>query len=226
MKYRRRAIAMAGTVATVATAVIALLPTPRATADSCPTVALIGARGSGQAATDSGGFGPQVASVSAAFSAKARAAGWSVDQNPVKYDAVNVVSAWVVAQPGIYDASVALGRENVIGQVGRYYWDCQGRTRVVLAGYSQGAQVVGDALEKMFANYPRYASIVDGMAMLGDPAFKGSASYYNSGNFDATLNGVFASVRGRARSLTWNQGQRVPATALRTTPSATGVGSS
>ena len=129
--------------------------------------------------------------------------------SPVKYDAVNVVSLWVVANKGIYDSSVALGRENVIGQVGRYYWDCGGKTRVVLAGYSQGGDVVGDALEKMFAKYPKYVSIVDGVIMLGDPKFKASASHYNSGNYITNLNGVYASVHGVKRSLSASQGQRV-----------------
>ena len=148
--------------------------------NDCAPVMFIAARGSGEA--------PQAdwTSPSAYANDKYQGAGaelWSLYQqlqqrspgyiafDPVMYPASNVF-ALVDGNFRLYTASVASGASTVVSDIQLMDAACQGQPHhYVLAGYSQGAWVIHDALHALAAARPSKLGEISGVALFGDPDF-------------------------------------------------------
>jgi hypothetical protein len=148
----------------------------------CADVYLIGSRGSGQepAGRDAyHGLGAEVYQFSARFAADLRSAGRSYAYLANPYPAVAIspgganADGWmwnlaglVTKLPvGAYDSSVAAGVTGVLAEVRTVIATCPA-TDVLLAGYSQGAQVAGDAYQQLTGEERTH---VLGVFLLADP---------------------------------------------------------
>jgi cutinase len=126
---------------------------------ACSSVSIIGVRGSGQTA-----FGDQVGGVVEAVSSEIAAIGGSVSQLALDYPAVSISDNFGLALfNGDYNRSVAAGTANLSGILDDLGSQCP-RTVIVLVGYSQGAQVIKDAMADRDP-IDRIASVV----LLADP---------------------------------------------------------
>jgi fibronectin type 3 domain-containing protein len=189
---------------------------------SCPDYFLIGSRGSGQAFDDQyDGLGSQLAPFSAGFQQELPAGTtYGYEGNP--YPAVAVApslsnpDSWMWGIPnaigaatglsiGQYASSVqqgvaflvsnnqvmASGTNSDIGEVQDILETCS-NTQILLAGFSQGAQVAGDAYQDLTgADSPLTAAQqarILGVFLLADPRFNGNDSS-DMGNFTAGSHG-------------------------------------
>jgi hypothetical protein len=148
----------------------------------CVSVYLIGSRGSGEepAGRDAyRGLGPEVYQFSARFAADIKPAGQSYAYLANPYPAVAIspgganADGWmwnlaglIVTLPlGDYDASAALGSADILAAARRIIATCPD-TRILLAGFSQGAQVTGDAYQLLS---PAERAHLLGVFLLSDP---------------------------------------------------------
>jgi hypothetical protein len=148
----------------------------------CVSVYLIGSRGSGEepAGRDAyHGLGPEVYQFSARFAADIKPAGQSYRYLANPYPAVAIspgganADGWMWNLAGLitklplgdYDASAALGATDILEATRRIISTCQD-TRILLAGFSQGAQVTGDAYQLLS---PADRTHVLGVFLLSDP---------------------------------------------------------
>lgn len=160
---------------------------------SCPAVQLLGVAGSGET-----GLGPTVKAFSDALHTRVQArAASAAPPISLDYPAVSVtpdiskifndfpgqfdrartaVQAFLRDPNGKYMRSVRSGVQGLVTRLGeelRKRCVVKGTTKFVLAGYSQGAHVVGDALEKLSSSLrPRIAQVV----LFADPRFPGGQS--------------------------------------------------
>ncbi|MCS3782323.1 cutinase family protein [Tsukamurella ocularis] len=124
---------------------IPALAAPAAAAPECADYTFIGAAGSGEGHS-AGGLGATVNSAAQAFASRARAAGKTVAIRPIYYPAAAVPTR--VDQFGGFLASMNTGAANTQGDVDIVLKACPS-TKVVLAGYSQGASAVHRALQRL-----------------------------------------------------------------------------
>jgi len=135
-------------------------PAPSASADGCPDVEVIFARGTGEP--------PGIGSVGQAFvdSLSSRVGGKSVGVYPVNYPAtLNVLHA-------------AAGANDAIGHMNHMAANCP-NTRIVLGGFSQGAYVMdlvtGAPMPSLGFDgppAPDIANDVAAVAVFGNPAYR------------------------------------------------------
>lgn len=160
-------LAVAATCAALAPA--QALPPTRAQVltTGCASVTIIGARGSGQPQVEAGrgalsGFGEQVAAV-ATEATKGLHAPTTVRYDPLVYPAVgaNPTSIATLA----YTQSVNAGAAALKSRVGDFARLCPS-TKIVLIGFSQGAQVVHQGAAGLA---PGTAGHISGVALLADP---------------------------------------------------------
>lgn len=155
---------------------------------ACPPYEVIGARGSGQEKKkDELNMGPEVHSFYASL--QGLLGSGVVKGYGLQYPAVGVKSRAGVAAflhlGGSYTDSVREGADEVLQQIQiRRNSGCRS-TKFILAGYSQGAQVMGDALRK-----PQVLRAVAAVALFGDPYFNAD-SWSARGGFDSSLYGIF-----------------------------------
>jgi hypothetical protein len=141
--------------------------------DSCgANVLFFGARGSDEPDDDAiVGFGRTVYKSYGAMSKAFRPL--NVVAEPVDYAAVSVLDALKTGGAD-YVASRSAGFESLLAKLGEWYDKCP-NYKFVLAGYSQGADVVGDVMADLIAsNSPRDKAIlgrVVAAAMIGDPRY-------------------------------------------------------
>ncbi len=143
------------------------------TATECPDVHLLGLRGSGQARGDFGGLGDQIGPFADELRAQARREGLSLEVSSVDYDAVGVAvgigSDYLGTSEFGYSDSVERGRERIEDRLtndDRH--DClAGETDFVLAGFSQGAEVIRHLLDDAPEARERVAAVM----LYGDPLF-------------------------------------------------------
>ena len=148
----------------------------------CVSVYLIGSRGSGEepAGRDAyRGLGPEVYQFSARFAADVRPTERTYGYLANPYPAVAIspgganADGWMWNLAGLvakvplgdYDASAAVGVADVLAATRQVISACPD-TRVLLAGYSQGAQVSGDAYQLLT---PAERAHVLGLFLLSDP---------------------------------------------------------
>lgn len=109
----------------------------------------------------------------------------------VHYPAVDVISvsgagaALHIGFLGKYTDSVREGTKDAESRIWARHARCP-HTRFILSGYSQGAQAVGDALERK----PAIQKLVAAAAFFGDPYFNAN-SWSSRGSFDSASYGAF-----------------------------------
>lgn len=176
-----------------------------AAAASCATYEFIGARGSGEDPTPDYtqgapggdfGMGSEIFNV---YDQVAKLVGpANISPYGVHYPAVSFGQGWDVPADlnglgaflgigplGAYTASVKQGTADVENQINSAHAACPS-TMFVLAGYSQGAQAVGDALQRMSS---ADLALVAGAVLFGDPYFDAD-SWAARGSFKANRYGV------------------------------------
>ena len=155
------------------------------TAAACPFLLFIGARGSGDAVTKKQGLGKPGAAMEAALAKWVPAFNYRVEH--VDYPAVSVLDTkWRnilngvgafgrIGFVGAYHDSVVVGKKWLRQRLVQVVGQCGSRTTIVLSGYSQGAQVVGDVLQgQSSAPLPdNVRKQIAGAALFGDPYFNG-----------------------------------------------------
>jgi PKD repeat protein len=172
-----------------------LSQTAMAAGGSCPDYLFIGARGSGQTyqRTKAGdyGVGSTVYSFYQYLTDDLYGSGLDIELDPVPeppYEANSVASKVTDAAaffhlPGSYEDSVKTIEPWVTNEVETRLAACPG-TKVILSGYSQGAQGVADALQRDIN-----PSVVIGAAFFGDPYFN-PKSPGDRGSFDSERVGI------------------------------------
>jgi Cutinase len=146
-----------------------------AQAMACPKMQFIGVRGSGEHS----GFGHTVGSVLSHVNAQA-----GVGNQTIDYWAVNV-NPWEPKYFFNYMTSVKQGVENLDDAVTSFRTAC-GTTPMILAGYSQGAEVI----DHWLSSGPSLANVV-GVALFGDPRFSpNNGAPIDQGSYNRSLFGV------------------------------------
>ena len=168
-----------------ATGILAAAEAPDAGAyggGDCAPVMFIGARGSGETPQsnwefpssyndkDEYGFGAELWSL---YQQLQQRAPGEIAFYPVMYPADNVFPDLVNGNLKLYEASVASGASTLVSDIQLVDHACQGQPHhYVLAGYSQGAWVIHDALHTLAAADPSALAEISGVALFGDPDFQ------------------------------------------------------
>lgn len=159
---------------------------------ACPPFEVLGARGSGQDKTEAErrrdeNMGPEIHSFYGSL--RTLLGSGAVKGYGVQYPAVDALSragaAAAIHLGGAYTDSVREGAADVKQRIGIRRASGCGATKFILAGYSQGAQVMGDVLRD-----PGIRKSVAAVALFGDPYFNGD-SQSARGDYDPSLYGVF-----------------------------------
>lgn len=121
---------------------------------------------------------------------KSRANGLEVATEELEYDAVGGIENMLGAKlswsgVGQYQHSANRGVSNLLAEISTKVQQCPDR-KIILGGYSQGAQVVGDSLYLLGDSYTKNISYI---ALFGDPRFN-PTSYAAQGSFSGTNGGV------------------------------------
>ena len=121
---------------------------------------------------------------------------------PNTYPAVGSLSATVggyLKLPAAYHNSVVTGRIWLRSQLHVWQERCAGKTRLILTGYSQGAQVTGDVVQEPGLVTGELKNMLLGVVLFGDPYFNGSDARADRGDYRRGLDGVLASPKPRPR---------------------------
>lgn len=165
---------------------------------SCP-LTFVGVRGSGETQNSAGGFGDTIDAVRKQVQALVPTA----SARAIDYPAISIPAARLqdVTYSLRYANSISDGRKQLAAFLRDWYGRCGTSGWLVLAGYSQGAHVVGDVMTENSWVSSAVRARVAGVVLIGDPRFRGDA-VYGVGDFDRRLNGVATGVyASRAVSL-------------------------
>jgi hypothetical protein len=184
----------------VATLVLTLMSALSATAATCSSLLVIGARGSGEPFTsEQSGMGKVSFAAYQQIKARvpdAQAYGLPFRAVAVVPDTVNAVGSryW----PSVTEGSIIL--RNIVNQsVG----SCPNQ-RIVLIGYSAGAHVIADTLPQ-FGVEPHIRSRINAILLFGEPRFNPDSAV-DRGDYNHSLKGIFPSfgiTSVRTTSSTW-----------------------
>lgn len=162
-----------------------------AEAVSCPPLRFFGVRGSAETKNDWSGYGHTVWDVKKTVLAQvpdATAEEVNYPAIPVVYPSAKHFLSFLNYISYQYHRSEITGIKNLTKTVNAFISACPS-SYVAMAGYSQGAQVVGDTfLSHMTA---AQQARVAGIIMLGDADFNGHSSV-DIGSYSSGLNGVWA----------------------------------
>jgi hypothetical protein len=136
--------------------------TTGSTTATCPSIKFFGVRGSGE--TDA--YGIPIGAFAAELAYRLHQAGVSYSAEPIDYPAIAVLYA-AQEYGTAYKNSVTSGENQLETALILFWHDCPGH-KVILAGYSQGAHVVGDIADNL---KPGYRKLVAAVALFGDPRF-------------------------------------------------------
>lgn len=137
--------------------------------DDCPSVLVIGARGSGQAFDSNGptlGLGAEVRGFADALADLLAPKGMTTAAWAIPYPAVPVSEA-LTGDPDIF-TSVEQGSFFGAAMVDDTLGQCAGVTQIVIAGYSQGAMAARETAERV-AEWSRWA--VSALVLVADPEY-------------------------------------------------------
>ncbi|MCL2516166.1 MAG: cutinase family protein [Microbacteriaceae bacterium] len=172
-------------------------------ARTCPAYEFVGARGSGEdngiaeskrytAKNPTYGMGGEVADVYRRVAETAQAAGVQLVPFGVPYPAVgiDVVSGATLSTGslGVYTKSVELGAHAAAAEIERVARSCAS-TQVIVAGYSQGAQALVDAVQSLT---PGARAHVVAAVFFGNTYFTASNPRDDYGSYDPDLDGYLA----------------------------------
>jgi cutinase len=160
----------------------------------CGDLKFFGARGSGQASDDHGGYGKEIAST-LTFLNNLLPARTNLQSQAVDYPAIAVkwwLPSYYVAD---YQASKDAGVQSLQFDVRQYIRNCPTKP-IILAGYSQGADVVGDTFLSLDLDEKAHIAAV---IMFGDPKFNPAKSQnkVNQGNYKYWFGVATQPVLGR-----------------------------
>jgi hypothetical protein len=211
----------------VALSVLALLSLgaharPAFAAAPCPDYLFLGATGSGgnNAGPQNHGMGTIVNDVydrvTKQLGSQSETSSLNIEPEPVNYPAtgvgpsfnlledINGVGSFLHLGPlGDYQASVLQGTEEAIKDVNNFMSRCGSNgAKVILSGYSQGAQAIADAVEGKAnkSGVKMDTSGIVGAAFFGDPYFN-PRSDADEGDFDPGRQGVLGKRGEYPRSL-------------------------
>jgi predicted esterase len=195
----------------------ALATSSRSTTLVCPSIQIFGVRGSGETAGGPyNGFGQTVQNVYARINniAAFSYGGASVSAQAIDYPAVAVGDGFS-SYGTVYRGSVDAGIVALDAALARYRSGlCSTITSTIVIGYSQGAQVVGDALASLPKNL-RQINIA-AVVLIADPRFNGvdqrmtlgeinsqNSSGIDFGNYDSRENGIAQRLSPWASPRVW-----------------------
>jgi hypothetical protein len=164
----------------------------------CPSYMVIDSRGSGEAA---GIISPPGKAFAAEFETLHRPARIAVLANP--YPAVSILGGWRevlnllgaklgIGPLGAYHGSVVAGEKWLQSNIAFETGTCPS-TKLLLTGYSQGAQVTGDVYQRDISSVERQHILA--VVLFGDPYFDSSDSANDRGNFAHDGRGGILGVR-------------------------------
>ena len=166
--------------------------------DACPAAAVLASRGSGDTPGKDKGLGaPGLAFFTVLDQLDPGVQPWA---NP--YNAVSIFSldprklingAGALTQTsglhvGAYHDSVVDGEKRLTAKIAATVAACQAKTKIVLVGYSQGAQVTADVFERSLSDSER--SEVAAVVLFGDPYFNGGNRAVDRGSFSGRRDGL------------------------------------
>lgn len=179
-------------------------------ADGCPEAFFIGARGSGQNGVAGGplNMGSQVESAYRHFSryvhATPLANGLPGRAAPLGVDYPAVPAITYLFSPAEYEASVAAGRDDLLTKIDRVTARCGPTTRFVLAGFSQGAHVVTEAL---WSVPTKHRAQIEAVVLIASPVYQHGEARKQLGGADPSWRGLLGPsdlpdwVKGRSADL-------------------------
>jgi hypothetical protein len=145
---------------------------------ACSNVEFIGVRGSGESYSGNYGMGNQIAPLFERVRAR-KPYNQSLQSYGLEYQAINVAEWWKA--PG-YFFSVWEGDEHLENRIHNEVSAC-GSMKILVAGFSQGAHVVGDVIENFSKANDGALSHIYGVAMYGDPRFSKDDTATARGNY-------------------------------------------
>jgi hypothetical protein len=152
---------------------------------ACSNVELIGVRGSGESYSGNFGMGNQIGNLYERVSAR-RPSGQTLQSYGLEYQAINVAEWWNAFG---YFPSVWEGDEHLEHRIKADASACGGM-KILVAGFSQGAHVVGDTIENLANKNDSSLSHVYGVALYGDPRFSKDDHATARGNYDPNHWGI------------------------------------
>ncbi|MEA2272489.1 MAG: hypothetical protein QOI98_1197 [Solirubrobacteraceae bacterium] len=176
--HRRRRLRRTLACAVVATAAwLALGAVAPATGLACSAAEFIGVRGSGEDYNTNYGMG---ATIKGVYDRLARHVpkGKKLQRYGLDYPAVAI--DW---QAPAYFWSVGTGKSNLENRLHSDASACP-TMKFVISGFSQGAHVVGDAIEELTRNNDGVVSHIAGVAIYGDPRFSKDDTATARGDYD------------------------------------------
>ena len=157
-------------------ALAALAP---ATGLACSNVELIGVRGSGESYSGNYGMGYEIAGLYEKVKAR-KPSTQTLQSYGLEYPAVNVAEWWNAWD---YFPSVWEGDEHLESRIKADAAACSSM-KILVAGFSQGAHVVGDTIENLANSNSSSLSHVYGVALFGDPRFNPEDKATARGNYN------------------------------------------
>ena len=156
-----------------------------AIAPDCHAVKFIGVRGSGDTSST---LGVIASGISDALAAQAHDVGVDYGSYGLPYTAVGI-DVWKPTMPLAYWLSERQGRNMLRAYIKKQTQDCVSE-HLVVEGYSQGAQVVGDVFSKGVGGLSASElTHVTAVVLVADPRFN-SREPYDAGGFQEGRNGI------------------------------------
>jgi cutinase len=182
LRHTRRLLVGGFLAVAVWTALAALAP---ASGWACSNVEFIGVRGSGESYSGNFGMGTQIGNMFERV--RARKPGTQTLQSyGLEYQAVNVAEWWNAWN---YFPSVWEGDEHLENRIKGDASACSGM-KILVAGFSQGAHVVGDTIENLTNKNDGSLGHIYGVALYGDPRFSKDDHATARGNYNADHYGL------------------------------------
>lgn len=215
MKRTLIALAIAGFVGASLTAVATPTAARAGGLENCADYEFVAVRGSGETSSDHDGAGRTLKSAYTALHAQLDHMGYTSALDVVDYQAVALGPIeqleGATNTTGPYTASVGDGVENLTQAIGDVQEQCSD-SKIILGGYSQGAQVIDETLDMKThgvydtitaesyvlwetAHYTPVSSStansIAGVLLFGDPKFNGSDTTVNDSTDDPDHHGVW-----------------------------------
>ena len=146
---------------------------------ACSSVEFIGVRGSGESYSGNFGMGNQIGNLFERARAR-KPSSQTLQSYGLEYPAINVAEWWKAIG---YFPSVWEGDEHLEKRIKADAASCGGM-KILVAGFSQGAHVVGDTIENLTNKNDASLSHIYGVALYGDPRFNPSDRATARGNYN------------------------------------------
>jgi hypothetical protein len=152
-----------------------------APADSwaCSNVEFIGVRGSGESYSGNFGMGNQIGNLFERVRAR-KPSSQTLQSYGLEYQAINVAEWWNAIG---YFPSVWEGDEHLENRIKADASACSSM-KILVAGFSQGAHVVGDTIENLTNKNDSSLGHIYGVALYGDPRFSKDDHATARGNYN------------------------------------------